>query len=119
MARQKAGHPERQQSDPVVAAIERVLKVERDGVAELERSAGEARQLLDEARTRGSNIARRTDARISKIHAAYLQKVQQKQKQQQQLAEADPGGDKSGSDREPEALAEAVRRVAIKLTGGT
>lgn len=117
MARQKAGHPERQQSDPVVAAIERVLKVERDGVAELERSAGEARQLLDEARTRGSNIARRTDARISKIHAAYLQKVQQKQ--QQQLAEADPGGDKSGSDREPEALAEAVRRVAIKLTGGT
>ncbi len=37
-------------SDPVVAAIERVLKIEREGVQMLRKSAADAERLLSETR---------------------------------------------------------------------
>jgi len=108
---------EKSHNDPVNAAIERVLKTERDGVAALERSANEARCLVEEARTQAGDISRRTDTLISKLHTAYLQKVQ---RDLQRLAEANPaGGDNPDNDYKLAALAEAVRRAAVKLTGGS
>ncbi len=96
-------------------AIERVLKTEHDGVAALASSASEARRLLEESRVLAGDIARRADARISKLHAAYLQKVDQ---DLQRLADENPAAsDNTNNVYQPEALAEAVRRVAIKLTG--
>ncbi|MCF8476155.1 MAG: hypothetical protein K9G60_03940 [Pseudolabrys sp.] len=109
MARQ----PEQHRSDPVVAAIERVLKTERDGVEALRQSAAESERLLTQARAQAADIARRTDNLISRLHAAYLQKVQA---ELQQFAAADPvDGDRLYN---PTTLAEAARQVAAKLTGG-
>ena len=110
MARQSDEQP----GDPVVAAIERVLKVERDGVKTLRESEDAARQLLAEARAQAANIAQRTDARISRLHAAFLQKVE---RDIAALAANQPSNDASaGYDRA--ALEAAVRRVAARLTGG-
>ncbi len=73
MARQT----DEQHNDPVVAAIERVLKTERDGVETLRRSEEEARDLLAQARAQAAAIARRADHCIAKLHSAYLGKIQQ------------------------------------------
>jgi vacuolar-type H+-ATPase subunit H len=64
-------------SDPVVGAIERVLGAERDGEATLRDVRQQAEALLAAARAEAAVIARRADARISKLHAAYLHKIQQ------------------------------------------
>lgn len=112
MARQ----PDHLQNDPVVAAIERVLKTERDGVVALRHCATEAQRLLDGAHSQANDIARRTDARISKLHAAYLQKVQRDLQYLTETAAA--GDDLPTHELDSAALAEAVRRVAVKLTGG-
>jgi vacuolar-type H+-ATPase subunit H len=112
MARQR----EQQQSDPVVAAIERVLKAERDGVQQLSSSREEAQRLLNEARASAAAIAQRVDACISKLHTAYLKKIQ---RHIQTLTEAEAAlgeGAAHGYDRA--ALEAAARRVAAKLTGG-
>ena len=66
----------RQDNDPVVAAIERVLKIERDGVAALRHGQDEAHRMLAQARGRAAHIGQRVDACISRLHAAYLQKVE-------------------------------------------
>lgn len=114
MARPTAQPPERQLlSDS--KAIERVLKAERDGVAALRQSADEARKLVEDARTQAADIARRTDALISKLHNAYLQKLQL---DLQRIASTDSaGGESIDRDHQPAVLAEAVRRAAVKLTG--
>jgi len=51
-----AQQQEQQHSDPMVAAIERVLKIERDGAEKLEQSQKHARQLLSEARGHAAAI---------------------------------------------------------------
>ena len=51
------GKQTQQHSDPVVAAIERVLKTERDGVEALRRSEEHARDLLAQARAQAAAIA--------------------------------------------------------------
>lgn len=115
MARPPAQSSERQTLSDT-KAIERVLKAERDGVEALRQSADEARKLVEDARTQAGDIARRADALISKLHAAYLQKVQL---DLQRLAETShSSNDTADNDHAPAALAEAVRRAAVKLTGG-
>lgn len=111
MARQS----ERQHNDPVVAAIERVLKVERDGIKTLRESEERARRLLADARAQAAAIAQRTDVCIAKLHAAYLDNVE---REIAALAPAAEGADgNSGYDRT--ALAAAARRLAARLTGGS
>jgi vacuolar-type H+-ATPase subunit H len=112
MARQR----DQERSDPVVAAIERVLEVERDGALKLQRSQEEARNLLSEARAEAAAIAKRADACISKLHANYLQKVRrdiERLEQSNRLsgAQADGAYDRA-------RLVRAARLVAVKLTGG-
>ena len=105
-----------QHSDPVVAAIERVLRTERDGVEALRRSEEEARDLLAQARAQAAAIARRADHCIAKLHTGYFGKIQ---RDIQALTNAHVAGadhDDGGYDRA--ALVEAARRVAAKLTGG-
>ncbi len=111
MARQGEQH----QSDPVVAAIERVLKAERDGVEQLRVSRQDGQRLLAEARSTAAVIAQRADARISRLHTAYLQKIQR----DIQSLEADPApGERTGHGYDRAVLEAAARRVAAKLAGG-
>jgi len=108
---------EHEQSDPVVVAIEHVLKVEREGAERLQQSQEHAGQLLTQARDQAVAIERRADARISRLHNLYLQKVQ---REIDVLAEstASVGGNGGDDDRQA-ALVRAAQRVAAKLTGGT
>ncbi len=112
MARSTGQSPEQQRHSDT-AAIERVLKAERDGVAALQQSAQEAEQLLAQARAQAGDIARRTDSLISKLHAAYLQKIQN---DLQQFAASEPLQPDQPYDAD--ALAETALRVAARLTGG-
>ena len=107
---------DQQQPDAVVAAIERVLKVERDGVQQLQQSEDHARRLLSDAWARSAAIARRADDRISRLHTAYLQKIQQ---DILELAESSAStGEPADHSYDRATLAAAARRVAAKLTGG-
>jgi len=111
------GHQQdKQQSDPVVAAIERVLKAEYDGTQQLRHSRDEAERLLSDARGRAAVIMRGADACISKLHTAYLEKVQL---DIQSLGNADPAAGPRADDGYDHAVLEAAaHRVAAKLTGG-
>lgn len=111
-----AQQQERQHSDPVVDAIERVLKIERDGVQQLQHSQEQARDLLSQARAQAATIARRADACISKLHNAYLQKLQ---RDIERLAQSNlSSGDNEGDAYDRVTLAQAARRIAAKLTSG-
>jgi vacuolar-type H+-ATPase subunit H len=104
-------------SDPVVAAIERVLGAERDGEARLRDDRQQAEALLAAARAEAAAIARRADARISKLHAAYLQKIQQ---DIEKLAGPHTAAtERADSPYEQDALSDAARRIATKLTSET
>ena len=109
------GQTGEQQSDPVVAAIERVLKAERDGVENLHKSAADAERLLTETRAQAAALAQRVDRCISKLHTTYRQKIDREiralaQAQAVSAADADTPYDAA-------ALGAAARRVAAKLTG--
>jgi hypothetical protein len=102
-------------SDPVVAAIERVLKTEREGVETLRKGAADAERLLSETRAKAAALARRADRCISKLHTAYLQKIERDIDALAQAQAADgPDADKP---HDASALSAAARRVAAKLTG--
>ncbi len=107
---------DQQQSDPVVAAIGRVLKTERDGAVELQQSQEQARQLLSQARAQAAAIARRADASISRLYSSYLQKVQ---RDIEQLTQSSLASDTHDNAHDRAMLVRAVRRVAAKLTGET
>jgi vacuolar-type H+-ATPase subunit H len=110
-----AGQQDQQQSDPVVAAIERVLNVERDGVQQLQHGQEHARQLLSQARAQAEAIARRADACISKLHSTYLQKLQ---RDIESLAQSSlSSGQQADNAYDRATLVQAARRVAAKLTG--
>jgi vacuolar-type H+-ATPase subunit H len=105
-----------QQRDSVVAAIERVLQSERDGVEKLRRTENDAQRLLSTAREQAAAIVRRADTCISKLHAAYLQSVQQKIQTLAVSETLQSGMADASHDRT--ALADAARRLAAKLAGG-
>jgi regulator of protease activity HflC (stomatin/prohibitin superfamily) len=103
---------QRRSDDPVVAAMERVLKVERDGVAALRQSEAEAQRILADARAQADAIRQRVSARISRLHAVYLQKLQAGiGASAASAALADPN-----SMDEHERVLAAARRVAARLT---
>lgn len=105
-----------QHSDPVVAAIERVLKTERDGVEILRQSHEAAGQLLAQARAQAAGIAQRADDCIAKLHTAYLQKLEREIGTLAASHASPAAGDDKVTDAA--ALVAAARRVAAKLTGG-
>jgi hypothetical protein len=102
-------------SDPVVAAIERVLKTEREGVEALRKSAADAERLLTETRAQAAALARRADRCISKLHTAYLQKID-RDIQKLGASQAENGVDPD-QPSDTAVLSAATRRVAAKLTG--
>jgi len=104
------------QGDPVVAAIERVLSVEHDGVEQLRHGREHAERLLAQARSQAEAIARRADVRISNMHSSYLQKLQ---RDIDNLAQSGvSAGEQVGNTYDRARLVQAARRVAAKLTGG-
>lgn len=108
--------PETDQGDPVVAAIERVLKVEREGVEMLRRSTDDAQHLLTETRARAATLARRADVCVAKLHTAYLQKIETDISVLRQAHAA--SGAQAEAPPDATALAAAAQRLAAKLTGG-
>jgi hypothetical protein len=102
--------------DPVVAAIERVLKIEREGAEMLRRSADDAQRLLTETRACGAALARRADACISKMHTAYQQKIEHDISTLKQAHAA--RGPQPEVSYDAAELAAAAQRLAAKLTGG-
>jgi uncharacterized membrane protein YccC len=104
-------------SDPVVAAIERVLGVERDSEARLTDVRQQAEALLAAARAEAAVIARRADARISKLHAAYLHKIQQDI--EKLVGPHTVASEVADNPCDLGALSDAACRLAAKLTSGT
>ena len=101
--------------DPVVVAIERVLDAERDGMARLERCRDEAQTLVAQSRAIAAVIGQRADSRISKLHAAYLQRLEQ---DIDQLGRPDRATADTVDKRFERAnLERAVARVAARLSG--
>jgi vacuolar-type H+-ATPase subunit H len=109
MARQPDDH----HSDPVVAAIERVLKSEREGVEALKRSKDEAGRLLTQARTEAAALTDRAERCISRLHTDYLKKIE---REIERLAAAETDND-AAADTGFDDATRAARRVAAKLTG--
>ncbi|HTQ84439.1 MAG TPA: hypothetical protein VMI47_14360 [Pseudolabrys sp.] len=104
------------QGDAVVAAIERVLKSEREGAEALRKTADDAQRLLSETRAQAAALARRADICISKLHTAYLRKIERDIKALTQAHMA--SGEQAGKPYDTAVLAAAARRLAAKLTGG-
>lgn len=102
---------ERRPDDPVIAAMERVLQVEREGVAALRHTEAEAQRILAEARARADAIRQRASVRISQLHALYLQKVQEEIGASEGPSSPEDGG---RMDDQARVLA-AARRVAARL----
>ena len=109
-----AGQQDHEQGDPVTAAIERVLKVERDGVQQLQHSQEQAQLLLARARAQAAAIARQADVCISQLHNSYLQKVQ---RNIERLAQSNLSSEHADNAYDRVTLVQAARRVAAKLTG--
>ena len=106
------GRPPEPAGDPVVQAIERVLQAERAGEARLGDCRTQAETLVSGAREQAATVTRRADARISKLHAAYLSKISAEiaNLPTPQAAVCETVDDAN--------LATAGRRLAAKLTGG-
>jgi hypothetical protein len=103
-----------QQRDPAALAIERVLKAERAADAKLSECRQQAEILVAAAREQAAAIARRADARISRLHTAYLEKIDSA------VANlAIPPPSSMGTGASDSELAEAAHRLAAKLTGDT
>jgi hypothetical protein len=109
-----ANQMDAQHSDPVVAAIERVLKTEHEGVETLKKSADDGERLLSETRAQAAALARRAGACIAKLHPAYLQKIERDIRTLRQAHAA--SGAQAGKPYDAEVLAAAAQRLAAKLT---
>ncbi len=109
-----AGQQDHEQGDPATAAIEHVLKVERDGVQQLRRGQEHAQHLLAQARAQAAAIARRADAYISRLHNSYLQKVQ---RNIERLAQSNLSSERADHAYDTVTIVQTAHRVAAKLTG--
>jgi vacuolar-type H+-ATPase subunit H len=105
---------EQGQHDPVETAIARVLKIERDGVQQLQHSQEQAQLLLARARAQAAAIARQADARISQLHNSYLQKVQ---RNIERLAQSNLSSERADHAYDRVTIVQTAHRVAAKLTG--
>lgn len=106
--------PDPPHSDDTVAAIERLLKTEREGVEALRRSEEQAQHLRAAARAQAGTIARRADQCISRLHTGYLQKIE---RAVQTLNAARPAAADGDPAFDRDALKTAAQRIAARLTG--
>lgn len=104
------------QSDPVVAAIQRVLEAERVAEKQLLFCRQQAQARIAAARDTAAAIARRTSDRAAKLHTAYLQKIAHAVAGLTHPAAPDGVG--AASTGEGAAGSQAAARLAEKLTGG-
>lgn len=104
------------QNDDTVAAIERVLRTEREGVAALRHSEEQAQQVLAAARAEAAGIARRADRCISRLHTACLQKIEREVASLNAARPATNDGDPTVT---RDALRVAAQRIAARLTGAS
>lgn len=63
-------------SDQATASMERVLRAEREGEAQVAGCRREAEQGLEKAREAARHIARRTDKRIARLHARCTARIE-------------------------------------------
>ncbi|HZD90588.1 MAG TPA: hypothetical protein VE224_10840 [Pseudolabrys sp.] len=103
-------------TDDTVAAIERVLRAERDGVEALRRGEDQAQRVRAAARAEAAAIARRADRCIARLHGAYLQKIDNEIRALDS-ARAGEGGGAAAYDRV--RLTAAAERIATRLTGAS
>lgn len=98
----------------VETAISRVLAAEREALAEIAACENRAEQLRHEARAAVRAMVRRTQDRISRLHAGCAARTAELVA----ALERDTGSDTSlpGEDQETELLVGAVRAVARELT---
>lgn len=98
----------------VETAISRVLAAERQALAEIAACEDRAEQLRREARAAVRAMVRRTQDRISRLHAGCAARTAEFVA----ALERDAGSSSPlpGEDRETELLLEAVRTVARELT---
>lgn len=106
---------ERDEGDAVMAAMARVLAAERDGLAQLRDSEARARTLISDARARAAAVTARADARISRLHTAYLKKIEAEIARLRAAHAA--AGDAADHAPDREQLLAAAQRLAAKLTG--
>lgn len=108
--------PDPSHSDDTVAAIERVLRAERDGVEALRQAEDRAQKAVADARAQAASIARRGDTCISRLHTAYLQKIEREVAALNAARPAQKDGDPA---YERDALQAAAERIAARLTGAS
>ena len=101
----------------MVVAIERVLKAERASDASIQDCRHRADEMVAAARGSAARIAQRTDARISRLHAAYLQEIDRhiadlSERSKTQEAKADFAPSETH-------LARAAERLAARLASDT
>ena len=101
--------------EPVVVAMERVLEAERRLETMLQSCRQQANAVVAAARERAAAISRRTDARITKLHTAYLAKVRSDIASLANPAQAESQILEGFAD--DAELSGAARRLAAKLTG--
>lgn len=107
-----AQHQTEQHRDPMVLAIERVLEAERSAEAGLRDCRHRKEVLISAAREQAATISRRADARISRLHTAYLNKIST---EVARLSAPALTGNTVGAD--DAELAGAARRLAARLAG--
>jgi vacuolar-type H+-ATPase subunit H len=113
MAQRQTG----QDRDPMALAIERVLEAERAAEATLASCRQQAEALVAAARERAAAITRRVDTRISRLHAAYLNRIST---EVASLADAQiSSGAAIDGTIDDAKLIEAAQRLAANLTRGT
>lgn len=101
--------------DPVVVAMERVLQAERRLETVLQSCRQRANAFVAAARERAAAISRRTDARITNLHTAYLAKIRSDIGSVANPAEATSRILEGFVD--DAELSGAAQRLAAKLTG--
>jgi hypothetical protein len=99
--------------DSVVASIERVLEAERAAEEKLAECRRQAHTAVASARESADAIRRRTDARISKLHVAYMQRIQA---QVVDLLHPENAAADNPGERRRDSLSAAAERLAVRLT---
>jgi vacuolar-type H+-ATPase subunit H len=106
-----ASHQPKPDLDPAIGAIESVLQAERAAAQRLEDCRRRAESLLASTRGQAQEIMRRADARISRVHTSYLQKLQD------EIADLTPVQATANRHVSEATLRAAAARLAAKLTG--
>jgi vacuolar-type H+-ATPase subunit H len=99
--------------ESVAEAMRRILEAERDARAQVAGCHQRANAILEAARARAHVIARRADARISRLHGSYLRRIDERVAE---MTRADPSVHAADVSTDEKALAEVVAQVAADMT---